>query len=48
MAEINLNSLSAALDNVPGSGVSFEDKTKNWGTKDEGISFSCFYFLLGN
>ncbi|XP_055709050.1 ran GTPase-activating protein [Phlebotomus papatasi] len=35
MAEINLNSLSAALDNVSGSGVSFEDKTKNWGTKDE-------------
>ncbi|XP_059614438.1 ran GTPase-activating protein [Phlebotomus argentipes] len=35
MAEINLTTLSAALDNVSGSGVSFENKEKNWGSKEE-------------
>ncbi|GAB0096758.1 Ran GTPase-activating protein [Sergentomyia squamirostris] len=36
MAEFNLGALSAALSGTSGSGVSFEDKSRNWGTKDEG------------
>uniref|UniRef100_A0A1B0CP94 Putative ran gtpase-activating protein n=1 Tax=Lutzomyia longipalpis TaxID=7200 RepID=A0A1B0CP94_LUTLO len=35
MTEIDLTALTAALTSDAGSGVSFEDKSKNWGTKDE-------------